>query len=350
MIPHNKLTFGRTEEDAVQSVVGTGFWAGGEEVIRLENRVKHLVKRNFAIGVSSGLSALRLSLLALGVGRDDEVIIPAYCCVAIPNAVLACGAFPVPVDIVFNEWNINLEGISSKITSKTKAIIVVHTFGLNANIKNLNTLKIPIIEDCAHAIGKISEDLIFGNQAEISIGSFYATKLVGGGEGGVVMTDNKSISDFIFNFRDYTDKKPSGLRLNEKMSNIDASLSLCQLKRLPAMVKKRQEIASFYIEELAVSAELMPDFILPISRERIWYRFVIYCKRVKADIFIEELRMKGISAAKPVENWMDESQILEYPQTLFAYDHLVSIPIYPTLKTQHIRAVIASIKNILKSF
>src|ERR1035437_1976498 len=214
MIPHNKLTYSKKEADAIQSIIKSGYWAGGKEVKKLEKKIQVITQRKYAIAVSSGLSALRLSLLALGVGKNDDVVVPAYSCVAIPNAVLSCGAIPIPVDITNDNWNIGFKNIQSKISSKTKAIIAVNTFGLKANIKKISTLNIPLIEDCAHAIGEINNDYIFGKQGIISVSSFYATKLIGGGEGGIVMTDDKNIADFINDYRDYTDKAPSGLRLN----------------------------------------------------------------------------------------------------------------------------------------
>lgn len=348
MIPHNKLTFDKTEEIAVKKIVQSGYWAGGKEVEKLEEKITEITNRKYAIGVSSGLSALRLSLLSLEVGKNDEVIIPAYSCVAIPNAVLSCGAIPVPVDVIPDNWNLDFKNIQSKISSKTKAIIAVNTFGLNANVKKNNTFHIPVIEDCAHAIGKIDNDYVFGKQGVISIASFYATKLVGGGEGGAVMTDDKNIADFIYDYRDYTDKKPSGLRLNEKMSNIDASLSLCQLNRIKSMVKMRQEIADGYQEMFSKLQTEFSEFVLPAFEKRIWYRYVVYCKNIKAAKIISELQSNGVSAAMPVENWMNEKERIEYPNSSFACEHLVSLPIYPTLKKNDRKAVVKAVKKTLQ--
>lgn len=348
MIPHNRLTFDEKEVKAVQKVIRSGYWAGGKEVEALEEKITATTSRKYAIGVSSGLSALRLALLALGVGKNDEVIIPAYSCVAIPNAVLACGAIPVPVDVIYNNWNIDPGNVRQKISSKTKAIIAVHTFGLNADIKKLNTFKIPVIEDCAHALGPIGNKYIYGKQGLISIGSFYATKLIGGGEGGVVITDNKTISDFIYDHRDYTDKKPSGLRLNEKMSNIDASLSLSQLNRIEYLVKQRQKIADFYNEEFSALKNRYSDLEIPDFKNRIWYRYVVCCKNINASEIINELELNGIRAAMPVENWMEGKEKANYPNSMFAAENLVSLPIYPTLDKNEKKSVVNALKRTLQ--
>lgn len=348
MISHNRLTYSKKEEDAVKQVVKSGYWAGGKEVKKLEKKITVITNRKYAIGVSSGLSALRLSLLALGVGKNDEVIVPAYSCVAIPNAVLSCGAVPIPADITNNNWNIDFRNIQSKISSKTKAIIAVNTFGLKAIIKKISTLNIPVIEDCAHAIGEINNDYIFGKQGLVSVNSFYATKLIGGGEGGAVMTDDKNISDFINDYRDYTDKAPSGLRLNEKMSNIDAALSLCQLKRRKSMITLRQEIADFYNNEFSKLQIEFPGIEIPVYEPRIWYRYVIYCKTIIANKIIKELHSNGIAADRPIENWMNEREIKHYYNSSFAYNHLVSLPMYPTLKKAERKAVVNAVKKTLQ--
>lgn len=348
MVPHNRLTYGDNEVKAVKRIIKSGYWAGGEEVKRLEREVRTVTKRKYAIGVSSGLSALRLALLALEVKKGDEVIIPAYSCVAIPNAVLACGATPVPVDVIHNNWNLDFKNIKSKISSKTKAIIAINTFGLAADIKKINTLHIPVIEDCAHALGTIENKYTFGKQGTISISSFYATKLIGGGEGGIVMTDNKNIAEYIYDYRNYTDKKPSGLRLNEKMSNIDASVSLCQLERLSPMVAMRRETAEYYQTAFSKLREKFPDFTIPVFEPRIWYRYVVYCKSIPSDELINELRANGISSAMPVENWMGKLQHRKYPEMSFACKHIVSLPIYPALSKKDRAAVVTAIEKTLQ--
>jgi dTDP-4-amino-4,6-dideoxygalactose transaminase len=349
IIQHNKLTFNKEEEVAVQKIVRSGYWAGGKALEMLEKKVAGITKRKYAIGVSSGLSALRLSLLALGVGKNDEVIIPAYCCVAIPNAVLACGAKPIAVDVIHNNWNIDPKKVAQAIGPKTKAIIAINTFGLPAQFKELTKLKIPIIEDCAHALGSTSDGFIFGNSGIISITSFYATKLIGGGEGGAIFTDDEKIAKFVEDYRDYTDKEPSGFRLNEKMSNIDAALSLSQLKRLNTFISRRQNTADLYESELKKIKHSFPNFNIPVNTSRIWYRYTIHLKNVVADKLIKELKSNGISSAKPVEFWLKSTDLKKHPNSAFASQFLVSIPIYPTLTKKEKLTVIQAINKSIKA-
>jgi perosamine synthetase len=348
MVPHNRLTFDKKEENAIRKIVRSGYWASGNEVKKLEKEIAKIAYRKYVVGVSSGLSALRLALLALGVSKNDEVIIPAYACVAIPNAVLSCGAVPVLSDINIVNWNIDANQIPLLRSSKTKAIIAVNTFGSSANFKELNDNEIPVIEDCAHALGEDSKGYIFGKQSIISISSFYATKLIGGGEGGAVMTDKKNIANFIIDYKDYTDKASSGLRLNDKMSNIDASISLCQAKRLNSMIKSRKEIAKYYNEEFLILKEQFPEFVIPVFENRIWYRYIVYCKQKSSHAFINEIRINGVKACRPVENWIENDRIVKYPKARFAYNHLVSLPIYPTLTKKEREVVVQAVRKSLK--
>ena len=349
MIAHNKLTYNSAESMAVRRVIDSGYWAAGKEVNRLEEELKAITKRKYAFAVSSGLSAITLALLALKVKKGDEVIIPAYSCVAIINAVLFCKAKPVPVDVLIDNWNIDPDLILTKVTSRTKAIIVVNTFGVRANFNKIKLYGIPIIEDCAHAIGGGTKKSFFGKNGIISITSFYATKLIGGGEGGAVLTDDKNIAEFVNDYRDYTDKKPSGFRLNNKMSDIHASVSLCQLKRLNEIIVSRLNIASTYDQYFKEMKNKFPDFIKPKFENRIWYRYVIYIQGIKAKKIIQELEKKGINSAEPVEFWVSKNKKKEFPISNFAYEHLVSIPIFPTLRGSDILKVINAIKSINKN-
>ncbi len=346
---HNKLTFDAKEVKAVTEIIKSGYWAGGTEVIKLENQICHVTKRKYSFGVSSGLSALRISLLSLGVDKNSEVIVPAYSCVAIVNAVLACGAKPIAVDVILDDWNIDPKKVAQAIGPKTKAIIAINTFGLSAQFKELMKLKIPIIEDCAHAFGSTSDGFIFGNNGIISITSFYATKLIGGGEGGAIFTDDEKIAKFVEDYRDYTDKKPSGFRLNEKMSNLDAALSLSQLERLNTFISRRQNIADIYNRELKKIKQSFPNFNIPLNNSRIWYRYTIYLKNVPADKLINELKYNGIGSAKPVEFWLKSTDFKKYPNSAFASQFLVSIPIYPTLTKNEKFKVIKAISKSIKS-
>jgi perosamine synthetase len=342
-IPHNRLTFGDEEIKAAQSVVASGYWVSGAQVDILEESCSKIANMKFGKAVSSGYAALRLGLLSLGIGPGKEVIIPGYSCVALANAVLATGAKPIPVDIDSKSLNITKDTIYPKLNKNTAAIIAVHTFGLPANIKELRDIGIPIIEDCSHCFGLVTPWGPIGSLGDISIISFYATKLVGGGKGGMVMTNQESISDFIEDYRDYTDKSPSAFRMNDKMHNIEAVLSLEQLKKLPAMISSRQQIALEYhknFSDLPASIISIPD----INTIRIWYRFTVLLNK-SVDELIVALSSEGISTDKPISDWTEGvSDILESKR---AYQNILSLPCYPTLTGEEQTRIIQTIKKHL---
>jgi dTDP-4-amino-4,6-dideoxygalactose transaminase len=347
MIPHNQITFDQHEIDTVTAVIKSGYWAEGNIVTELEHELIHITQRKYAIAVSSGLSALRIALLSLNVGEGDEVIIPAYSCVALANAVLAIGAIPIPVDINKTDFNIDFDKIKNVLTDKTKAIVVVHTFGAIADIRSIKTLHIPIIEDCAHAFGITTEQGTVGNIGDVTICSFYATKLIGGGEGGAILTNNITIANKARDLKDYTDKKASATHLNEKMSNIHAAVSLAQLKKLSFLLNRRKLIAENYNKLISNNICKAKMRIPVFSEQRVWYRYALIIEEIDADNVITEMDKMQIAVRKPVELWLNGGERIKNPSTCFIFKHLVSLPLYPTLSEQSQKIIVNVLFKIL---
>jgi perosamine synthetase len=325
-VPHNRLTHSVEEEQAVARVVRSGRWAGGVELAELERRLALLAGVAHAVGVGSGVGALRLSLLALGVGRGDRVAVPAYSCVALPNAVLACGAQPVPVDVSPDTLNISVAALhaSLAVQPRLKAVIAVHTFGSAAPVRELTAFGVPVVEDCSHAFGRGS----LGGLGRVAMLSLYATKLLGAGEGGMILTDDAAVADQVRAARDYADQAPSAHRLNDKLTDLAAALALCQLDRLPRSLVRRTELAQRYTAQLAACAA-EHDCALPVDEpNRVWYRYAAAVP--DAAEVIASLAAQGIATARPVENWGGATSA-STPIATRAYDQLVSLPLYPTL-------------------
>lgn len=324
-VPHNRITHGEAETKAALAAVQSGQWANGPRVTRFEERLAGHTQMRNAVCVSSGLSALRLSLLGLGVKPGDRVLIPAYCCVALANAVLSCGAEPVAVDVRSSDWILD-PGETGECIRNTNpaAVIAVNLFGAPAPIEAIQTFGIPVIEDCAHGIRRTC------SRADALILSFHATKLIGAGEGGAVLTDSDRIARFVRQWRDYSDQEPDGSRLNDKMTDLEAALAHCQLDRLSEFVAARAKLAERYAELLGAEAERFGVFRLPASGTRVWYRYTVEMLRGEAQTVISGLATYGITAANPVCNWLG-ARILEYPAAARAYRQIVSLPLYPTL-------------------
>ncbi len=334
LIPHSQITHDKKEQKAVVDVISSGHWACGPQVKKLEKFLANYAKAAHVICVSSGLSALRLTLKSLGIESGDEVIVPAYCCVALVNAVLSLGANVIPVDVIESEWNIDPVKAKQSITPRTRAIIAVHTFGLPADIDSLQSLDVPVIEDCAHAFGREVKGKALGNHGYVAILSFYATKLMGAGEGGAVLSYDPQVIEFIREWRDYTDKSPDPTRLNDKMTDIEASLALCQLERLESMIAQREKIANFYQDYFLNLSHQRKHFHLPVSGpDRIWYRYSLEMISCPSQPILDTLKQHGIQAEKPNENWRD-NHYPPCPVADRAFQHLVSLPIYPTLSEE----------------
>lgn len=345
IIPHSKTYFDEEESIAITKVLKSGFVSMGERVSAFEDELCKLTGKRYAICVDSGFSALRLSLMALGITEGDKVGLPAYSCVALINAVLSVRAIPVPIDN-FSENN-TLDVRSVDTLEKLNAIIVVHTFGEPVDIKHIRTLTTAlIIEDCAHALGT----KLYGHEGDIVITSFYATKLLGVGEGGALLTNDPIIYSKLSQWRSYIDQPPDGSKFNNKMTDIEAAIGLCQLEKLEKNIQKRTELAINYHKELE-ELKAYKAFVQPTISHKVWYRYVINVPEYLLDKLRDYLREKGVHAERPVETWganQFSSKALE--NTKSAYLQNLSLPLYPALSTEEQSLVIKSIKDFFYEY
>ncbi|MDP6172655.1 MAG: DegT/DnrJ/EryC1/StrS family aminotransferase [Rhodospirillales bacterium] len=342
-VPHNRLTHGREEAEAVRAVVESGHWAAGAETTALEADLAHLTSRKEAVAVGSGFAALRLALMALRVGEGDEVVIPAYCCVALPNAVLALGAVPVTADVTPGTWCLDPAVVEKMVTPRCRAIIAVHSFGVAADMAALRKIGPPLIEDCAH--GLIEGGM--GRQGDVSVTSFYATKLVAAGEGGAVLADDPALAATVRSARDYGDQPASALRQNDKITDLCAALARVQLARLLKMIERRTELARTYLESFSALSE-KGVFTLPQDIPgRVWYRFCIGVEDVGE--WITKLDRKGVIADRPVWDWREEggpARLGPCPAADAAHQSLLSLPLYPSLSRQEQKQVCVAVGAI----
>lgn len=338
-IPHNRITQGLLEVRAIAKTVRSGQWGSGPKVAELEATLAKAAEVRHVVCVGSGTAALRLTLKGLGTRPGDRVLVPAYSCVALASAVLACGASPVPVDVTPHDWNFDSSQAKSVIETtppgrgggRMATAIGVHTFGVPAAIEQMMDSGIPIIEDCAHGFGIHVNGKVLGGRAHASVLSFYATKLIGGGEGGAILTDSAELAEFARSWRDNNDQPPDGTRLNDKMNDLEATLALCQLQRLKDMLATRQRLAKRYDELLSPEANRTGPFLLPdVSETRVWYRYAVEMSQLPARDVVERLLRYGIHAAQPVTDWRPSSAPA-CPTADRAYRHIVSLPLYPTL-------------------
>jgi len=344
IIPHSRPYILETDIKAVTNALKSGQLSQGSRVKEFERKFEDFIGKKKATAVSSGTSALHLALLALDIGEKDEVIIPSFVCAAVLNAVNYTGATPVIVDIEPLNFNISAAAAGKAVTKRTKAIIVPHMFGCPAELDELSGLGIPLIEDCAQAIGATFKGGMAGSFGLLSIYSFYATKVLTTGEGGMVLSDSEELISKIKDLRDYDNRDSYVLRYNYKMTDIQASLGISQLTFLKNFIVKRREIASRYFEEFKDC-----DFSLPVreeSKEPIYYRFVVKAKS-KASPYLEKLRQKKVMCQRPVYLPLHlYFKLSGFPNTMEAWERAISIPLYPSLREEEIERIIAVVKEI----
>jgi perosamine synthetase len=341
-IPHSRPTLGKAEIRVVQDVLESMQIAQGDKVARFEQAFARYLDVPYAACTNSGTSALHLILVSMGIGPGDEVIIPSYVCTALLNAVHYIGASPVLADIDPNTYNMDPADVKQRISKKTKAVVVPHMFGLAADMEGFLGLGVPIIEDCAQAVGGKSGESKIGTLGHAAIFSFYATKVMTTAEGGMVVTDSKHLIDTVKDLRDYDEKDHYIPRFNYKMTDINASVGMVQLSRLESFVERRKHIAGTY------NAAFMglPFRCPPDVDEHIYFRYILQLDG-EAGPMIEALRQKGVGCARPVYRPIhDFLGIKGYARTEQAWKTSVSIPIYPLLTEEETHRIVKSVKEL----
>jgi dTDP-4-amino-4,6-dideoxygalactose transaminase len=342
-IPHSRPSIGAEEIDAVSAVLRSGQVAQGAQVAAFEEAVAAFVGVRGGVATSSGVAALHLCLLALGVGEGDEVIMPAFVCTALLNAVRHVRASPVFADIDRDTYNIDFRDIKRRLTQRTHAIIVPHMFGLPADIHDIVALGVPVIEDCAQSIGSVYEGKKTGSFGALSVFSFYATKVICTGEGGMVAGNDRDVLMRIADLRDYDEKNDATLRYNFKMTEMQAAMGLAQLKKLPGFIARRRDIARRYSDALGkfqVSLPYSPD-----NREHIYFRYLL--RTGCAEELIEAGRTGSVAYRRPVFNPLHHylgGACL--PETDAAFRETVSLPIYPALSDEDVDVVLHDLQRV----
>ncbi len=348
LVRHSRPFLGDTEAAAAAEVVRSRRLTGGPISEEVEAEWCAHTGAAAAVCVASGLGALRLALWSLGVGPGDEVLMPAYSCVALLNAALVLGAKPVLADVVAGEWTLDPADTASRITERTKAIIGVNLFGIPCHLAELRALDIPVIEDCAHGIGGATDAGPFGGGGDVAIGSFYATKMIAGGEGGIIAARDEALVERARVARDYGDQPPGPQKLNDKMTDVEAAIVREQLRRLPQILSMRAGHAARY-EELLVPLADAGLVELPTNAPgRLWYRYAVLLSTGSSADVCERMAARGVRAEQPVwdlrgaDCWADGLE-----DAASAFERVVSLPLYPDLSEREQDYVAETLREVL---
>lgn len=365
VIPINKPLIGEEEVRAIREVIDSGILTsasvdGGPKVREFESRFASFVGSRYAVAVSNGTAALHLALLAAGVGPGDEVIVPPFTFVATATVVLLVGAKPVFADIDPETYNIDPENIRKLISPRTKAIIPVHLYGLPADMDPImeiaNDHNIVVIEDAAQAHGASYKGRMIGSIGHMGCFSFYATKNMTTGEGGMITTSNKEYWERLRMLRTHGQVKgydPHILGYNYRMPEIEAAIGLVQLSKLSRFLEIRRRNAMI-LNELLGDVEGVRIPYEPSGSRHSWYLYTVSVDKNR-DLLREKLNAVGIGASvyyevpvhlTPLFRGMGFSEGM-YPSAESVARKVLSLPVHPGLSENDMVFIYESVKKFL---
>lgn len=305
------------EIDAVVEVLRAGILSSrrGKKTKEFEDEFAKYIGVNHAIAVSSGTAAIHLALAALGIGTGDEVLVPAYTFTSSATPIIMQNAIPVFVDVDPLTYNVSIEDASRKVTENTKAIIVVHLFGLSADMdkvmKFANEYDLYVIEDCAQAHGAKYKGKRVGSIGDVGTFSFYEGKNMMTGEGGMLTTNDDELAERIRMLRDHCEirglleymKRPKRkwpltnmLGFNYRMTELQAAIGLVQLTKLDKNNEKRRELAKILNSRLGKIIGIKPPYV----PEYAYHIYHVYCSRyfeeqvgVPRELFVKAVNAEG---------------------------------------------------------
>lgn len=289
----------------------SGWVAQGPMVEKFEDELARRVGAKFAVATSSCTAALHIALLALGIGPGDEVIVPSFSFVATANSIEYCGAKPVFADISIEDYNLDPRSAQKAITAKTKAVMVVHQAGLPADMEAILGIArkhgLIVLQDGACALGALYKGRRIGSFGGPCCFSFHPRKIITTGEGGMVATNDDSLADKLRSLRDHGLSQAadggqtlSVLGYNYRLTDIQGSIGVQQLKKLDYLLGKRRQIASRYDEMLSSN----PFIITPRCPPDVLHTYQSYIislvkgSPITRDELLESLRRTGIAAKK----------------------------------------------------
>ncbi len=363
----------RDDKKIINKTLSQSMLTLGPQLEKFETDFCRYSKSKYAIAVSNCTAALHLSLMALGIGKDDEVIIPDLTFVADANAVLACNAKPVVADINKENFFLSISNVKKNITKKTKAIIPVHIYGQVCNIEEIldlakdNNLK--IVEDCAHAVGTFHKSKHVGTIGNTGCFSFYPTKNITTAEGGMVTTNSKEIAEKVRQLRSHGMTKSLKNRYsseypwifdivepgyNYRLDEIRSALGVTQLKRIKKINELRKKASLYYHKNL----QNIPGIILPDMVNDKSHSYHLYTIRVTKPFkfsrnqLYKKLKDNGI---RTTVYWMPIHEYSAYRKfakksnivnTTKIYDEILALPLFPNISKKHQDAVIKVIKTV----
>ncbi|MCT7911800.1 DegT/DnrJ/EryC1/StrS family aminotransferase [Arcobacter lacus] len=372
-IPFHKTHTTSEEIDSVVESIKSGWLTMGPKTIEFEEKFREYISCNYAVSMNSATAALHLALKAIGIKREDEVILPTNTFIATAEVVTYFDAIPVLCDIEESTHNIDVSKIESLITNKTRAIMPVHFAGQPCDMDEIYKIakkhNLKVIEDAAHAIPSKYKNEYIGNlkKSDITCFSFYATKTLSTGEGGMATTNNEAYAKSMKINRLHGISRDAWDRYTAKGSwyyeivdngckynttDINASLGLVQLRKQEILKEKRKKIAIKYNKGFSNNSNISLPFIKD-DRETAWHLYVIKVKN--RDLIIDKLKENGVGCSvhfipvhkhpyyKDKFGYKNEN----YPVSNNVFEKSLSLPIFPDMSDEEIDYVIKTVNKVV---
>ncbi len=364
MIESIPMSLPDINEDDIQGVIEvlrSGRLALGPKTEEFERLVSEYVGVNYAIAVNSGTSALHLIVKSLGLGKGDEVLVPSFTFAASVNALLYEGVTPIFVDIERDTGNIDPKDLERRITSRTKAIVVVDVFGHPVEWDEINRIankyNLKVIDDSCEALGSIYKGVKIGKFGDAAAFAFYPNKQITTGEGGIIVTDNPDIARICRSLRNQGRNEMGAwleherLGYNYRLDEMSAALGVSQIKRIESLIAKREKVAQIYTNRLSRIEWIRTPIVKPGIRMS-WFVYVISVSPgINRDNIMLQLEKDGI----PTRNYFAPVHLQAYIREMFGTskgllpvteslaNQTISLPFHGNLTEEQVERVVEAL-------
>lgn len=348
------------DRNTVADVLHSGWISDGEYINKFEKIFAESIQAEHALTCSSGTSALLLSLLAVGIERGDEVLVPGYGFAGAANMVLSLGAKPVFIDVSFSDWCMDYSQLDSHVTAKTKAIIVIHNYGVITPMPSIISFakrhNIKVIEDCAEALFSTQNNIYAGCFGDVGCFSFQAAKTLACGEGGMVVTHSQELRDRMHLLKNHG-MKPSRRYYHEvvghnfRLTNFQAALGYSQLLKREFICTERQRITDFYRDYFEAYTGITFQVAGADDQPVFWANALLLADdlHVDRDDVIQQLIAKGIETRPGFETF-DKMPPYDAPRLPIAHKvstRVLCLPTYIELNSEDLHTICEEVKQLV---